>query len=46
MDPTKLLDFVQSKLMVPFDGDDAQKLVSVRITGTTFLEGARDRSIF
>ena len=38
---TKLLDFVQSKLMVPLDRDDAQKLVSARITGTTFLEGAR-----
>jgi hypothetical protein len=27
--------------MVPLDRDDAQKLVSARITGTTFLEGAR-----
>jgi hypothetical protein len=46
MNPTKLLDFIQSKLMVPLDRDDAQKLVSARITGTAFLEGARDRSLF
>ena len=46
MNPTKLLDFVQSTLMVPLDRDDAQKLVSAKINGEAFLEGAGDRTIF
>ena len=46
MNPTKLLDFVQSKLMVPLDRDDEEKLLSAKITGSAFLYAAGDAGIF
>jgi len=46
MNPTKLLDFVQSKLMVPLDDEDAQKLLRAKIDGEAFLYAASQTDYF
>ena len=46
MNTTMLLGWVQGRLRVPLDDEDKAKLLGAKITGSAFLQGAKDRSLF
>jgi len=46
MNATMLLGWVQRRLRVPLDDEDKAKLLGAKITGSAFLQGAKDRSLF